>query len=812
MNFLPNEKLTMVPYYKSFSCLLRTIGKCCDVDIVYVGKNTAIKYNLQFGTFCSLKPYDGEETVRNNYDDQAALPTNCLIVRIYIDHRVEDETILLSNYIMKHIFPQHKFIQLVPQHHSAAVDNFGIAKEINVSYVNSNTTQCNTANDDNRQKELFKEYIVKHGNNNIPVNIGESNVHNRILIKQNVEHVIISYIIAPVENCKTDIRNSYIYINSSTKINFLEKHGINVNNRNKQIKNEEDDKNSFSIKLVNSIKSLNTLGDNILDFIHVHTNKLTPGFKNLLPRFIILYGSSGSGRTSICQKVKSKLKETYGPSGVIYSSIISTASAISRDGSTGKDETKFNALSLNDIYIKISKMDIPYILILDHIDHLFIDRNDAGVAMKNATKYHKNQQTLLIKIIDITVQSKLQSFIICTANNKFKLDYKLIKPDRLGRIFNVGKLTSEDRLHALEQFMIYYNSKNAMHNSPPRETYESTNQMDMLKVVSNELTDGFVLKHLANVVKSAYFKHISLEEAANMIKLFIHHDVTKILIPTKSFSSIGGYKYIKQRLLQVNQSNTTASNKDGKKNNVLRTKRVTGILLHGPSGCGKTKFVEAFAHETNSYLIVLRASALLSPYLGESERALRETFKNASMSSKSILFIDEIDALIPSRSFNQNSNSNSSSIGIGERLLSTLLNCMDGLIEDQNVLVIAATTRIDMVDPALRRPGRLGTCIEIPFPTNDDILEIFHLYMSKYGLINNDNYTENITLCIPEMVSNYFNARKELKMKEQGVDMHLNLEDKNEQLTGAIIESICRGEAMNFLRNRINIRIKQDNI
>ena len=103
---------------------------------------------------------------------------------------------------------------------------------------------------------------------------------------------------------------------------------------------------------------------------------------------------------------------------------------------------------------------------------------------------------------------------------------------------------------------------------------------------------------------------------------------------------------------------------------------------------------------------MLRASALLSPYLGESERILRETFKTASISSKSILFIDEIDAIIPARNFNQTSGA--TPIGIGERLLSTLLNCMDGLVENPNVLVMAATTRLDMVDPALRRPGRLG--------------------------------------------------------------------------------------------------------
>ena len=188
---------------------------------------------------------------------------------------------------------------------------------------------------------------------------------------------------------------------------------------------------------------------------------------------------------------------------------------------------------------------------------------------------------------------------------------------------------------------------------------------------------------------------------AKSLKPFIHHDVTNILVPNVCFDDIGGYSSIKHRLLQLHGGNSNEND-----NAFLKTKRVTGILLHGPSGCGKTKMVEAFASETNSYLILLRASALLSPYLGERERILRETFKSASISSKSILFIDEIDAIIPARNFDQTSGA--APIGIGERLLSTLLNCMDGLVENPNVLVMAATTRLDMVDPALRRPGRLG--------------------------------------------------------------------------------------------------------
>ena len=794
------DKLIMVPYHKSFSNMLRSIGQYCDVNIVYVGKKTAIKYNLQFGSFCFLKQ-------DNEY----------LTIRIYIDHRVEDGTILLSNYIVKNIFTKHQFIEIVPQKNYNLNNNeknnlIKVVREINVTC--ENIPSHNYIENKNKMYiDVFKQYATEYNDCKIPVinnnnNNDDDNKNNRFIIKD--ENVIFSYVVVvkKIDDDEDTNNNNgrdpfhYILDTSSTKINFISNTKCNET-RELQLKNDEKDNLAFSINIVKSIQSLNTIFDNMIHFIDIHTNKLAPAFKKLLPRSMILYGLSGSGRTSICKALVSNLKELYGLENIIYSSMM--ISATTSNSATNNNPSKQsifnsnnNSFSLIDIYNKIIKMDKPYVIILDQIDFLLINRKDGGVIMNNMTKEYKYKQTLLLKIIDFTIQSKSQSFIICTGNSRFQLNPELIKPDRLGRIFEIKRLDNTDRFNALKLFMTKYtiSEKDRSNSSSTTPATSNKSKEELLKAISSEATDGFALKHLDNVVKSSYFKSISLPEAVNMLKPFIHHDAAKILVPTNSFETIGGYNMIKQRLLQLNQSN---SNKIK-----IKTKRVTGILLHGPSGCGKTKLVEAFAHETNSYLILLRASALLSPYLGESERALRETFKNASMSSKAILFIDEIDAIIPSRNFDKNSNGNTSSIGIGERLLSTLLNCMDGLIENQNVLVVAATTRIEMVDPALRRPGRLGICIEIPFPNAGDVSKIFRLYMKKYCLETILNkYLQNEKETISNLVKKYYKSREKLMKQSDN--------NGNEQeLTGAIIESICRGEAMNFLRNRISERMKED--
>ncbi len=150
---------------------------------------------------------------------------------------------------------------------------------------------------------------------------------------------------------------------------------------------------------------------------------------------------------------------------------------------------------------------------------------------------------------------------------------------------------------------------------------------------------------------------------------------------------------------------------------------VKGILLYGTPGTGKTLLAKAAASQSGVNFISIKGPALLSMYVGESERAIREVFKKARQAAPCILFFDEIDALAATRS------GESSDSGVARRVISQLLTEMDGIEVLKDILVIAATNRKDMLDPALLRPGRLDLLLELPLPGVADREEIFRIHL-----------------------------------------------------------------------------------
>lgn len=147
-----------------------------------------------------------------------------------------------------------------------------------------------------------------------------------------------------------------------------------------------------------------------------------------------------------------------------------------------------------------------------------------------------------------------------------------------------------------------------------------------------------------------------------------------------------------------------------------------GVLLYGPPGCSKTLMVKALATEAGLNFLAVKGAEILSMYVGESERSLREVFRKARAARPSIIFFDEIDAIASRRS--------STSQG-GVNVLTTLLNEMDGIEELRNVLVIAATNKPDVLDPALMRPGRLDNILYIGPPDFEARKEILRIWSGK---------------------------------------------------------------------------------
>jgi transitional endoplasmic reticulum ATPase len=190
-------------------------------------------------------------------------------------------------------------------------------------------------------------------------------------------------------------------------------------------------------------------------------------------------------------------------------------------------------------------------------------------------------------------------------------------------------------------------------------------------------------------------------------------------VPDVYWRDVGGLKWVKDRLkeavewpLQYAHLFKEAGIKPPK-----------GILLSGPPGCGKTLLAKAIANESRVNFISVKGPALLSKYVGESERGVREIFRKARQAAPCIIFLDEIDALLPMRGVGSGDSH------VSERVLSQFLAELDGIEELKGVLVLGATNRLDILDPAVLRPGRFDEIVEIPPAQEEDRREIFKVHL-----------------------------------------------------------------------------------
>ncbi|KAJ8449759.1 hypothetical protein Cgig2_001415 [Carnegiea gigantea] len=165
----------------------------------------------------------------------------------------------------------------------------------------------------------------------------------------------------------------------------------------------------------------------------------------------------------------------------------------------------------------------------------------------------------------------------------------------------------------------------------------------------------------------------------------------------------------------------SSSVKNGLSSLGLRTTK--GVLLHGPPGTGKTSLAQLCACDAGVKLFKVNGPEIISQYYGESEQALHDVFKSASEAAPSVVFIDELDAIAPARKEGGEE--------LGQRMVATLLNLMDGISRNDGLLVIAATNRLECIEPALRRPGRLDREIEIGVPSTDQRLNILKALVGR---------------------------------------------------------------------------------
>jgi transitional endoplasmic reticulum ATPase len=161
-----------------------------------------------------------------------------------------------------------------------------------------------------------------------------------------------------------------------------------------------------------------------------------------------------------------------------------------------------------------------------------------------------------------------------------------------------------------------------------------------------------------------------------------------------------------------------------------------GLLLYGPPGTGKTLMAKAAANESEANFISIKGPELLSKWVGESEKGVREVFRKARQASPCIIFFDEIDAIAPSRGADFGDSH------VTERVISQLLTELDGLEILTNVIVIAATNRPDIIDVALLRPGRFDRILYVPPPDRDSRIQIIKIHTKKKPLAEDVKFEE----------------------------------------------------------------------
>jgi transitional endoplasmic reticulum ATPase len=467
------------------------------------------------------------------------------------------------------------------------------------------------------------------------------------------------------------------------------------------------------------------------------------------PRGVFMYGPPGTGKTLTARAVANETDAYFtsitGPEimGKFY----------------GESEARLRSV------FEDAQKHAPAIIFIDEIDAIAPKREDMG----GEKQVERRVVAQLLSLLD-GIESRGHVIVIGATNIPNTIDPALRRPGRFDREISIPIPDKNGRLEILE-----------IH----------TRGMPLSKDVSleklAEITHGFVGADLQALTREAamsalrkilpkidfelsdipYETLLKLEvtmdnffEAMKEIEPSAIREVF-VEVPDVKWSDVGGLENIKQELKEAvewplkypdvfKKAGTTPSK---------------GILMYGKPGTGKTLLAKAVANESGVNFISIKGPQLISRYVGESERGIRETFKKAKQAAPTILFLDEIDSLVPRR------GSSSADSHVTERVISQFMTEMDGIEELKGVMVLAATNRLDLIDPAILRSGRFDLSFELPLPDEKTREEIFKIH------------TKN-------------------KPLEKDVDLK-KLAKEIEGRTGSDIEFVCRKASMFAVREYI---------
>ena len=399
-------------------------------------------------------------------------------------------------------------------------------------------------------------------------------------------------------------------------------------------------------------------------------------------------------------------------------------------------------------------------------------------AIKDSTEIEDNYRQILFDLIQPMSKDKLSKKTLELRIQKFLKDH----PDKNDHFRNIdidklygyvqSVLTNPNLIDLEETANITYGFVGADLASLAKES-----AMIVLRRVLPDLKLKEEEAISKDLLESLMITQKDFREALKVVRPSALREVL-IEKPTTRWVDIGGLTEAKQELIEAVE--WPLEFPDSFRRMGIRPPR--GILLYGAPGTGKTLMARAVANESNANFISVKGPELLSKWVGESEKAVREVFKKARQTAPTIIFFDEVDSLAPKRGANSGSH-------VTESVVNQLLTEMDGLEEMQDVVVIAASNRPDIIDTSLLRPGRFDRIILDPVPDEKTRLEIFKVHTKGMPIVTEDDVKK---------------GKKEL-VPEDAIDLN-KLAKLTEGYVGADIEAVCREAAILALRDNMEAK------
>lgn len=465
------------------------------------------------------------------------------------------------------------------------------------------------------------------------------------------------------------------------------------------------------------------------------------------PKGVLLHGPPGTGKTLLAKAVANETNSNF--------HLINGPEIMSKF--YGESEA-----NLRKIFEEAEK-NAPSIIFFDEIDAIAPKREESKGEVE------RRVVAQLLALMD-GLNSRGKVVVIAATNIPNSLDPALRRPGRFDRELIIGVPQKPGRLNILK-----------IH----------TRNMPLSKDVSlnkiADITHGFVGADLASLAREAAMNvlrkalpdlklddedesldekfleklKISMEDFREAMKSVRPSALREVLIeaPNITWNDVGGLEEVKQELKEAIEW-PLQHKADFKR---LGVKPPKGVLLYGPPGTGKTMLAKAVAKESEANFIAVKGPELLSKWVGESEKAVREIFKKARQASPAIIFFDEIDSIAPRRGGGMGEDSK-----VTERVVNQLLTEMDGMEDMNDIVIIGATNRPDILDTAMLRPGRFDRILLVGAPDKKAREEIFKVHTKGMPLAKDVNLQ--------------------------------NLVNKTEGYVGADIESACREAAMLALR------------